>query len=86
MSPEIIGIIGVVALLVLLAARMWIGAAMAVVGFLGIVLVRSVTQGFSIVGGIPFQMIAFYPMTVVPMPVSEIIKPMRTNIGSTVIG
>ena len=33
MSPEIIGVIGLAVLLILLFAGMWIGAAMAVVGF-----------------------------------------------------
>ena len=35
MSPETVGIIGLILLIILLFARMWIGAAMSLVGFLG---------------------------------------------------
>ena len=86
MTPEIIGIIGVVALLILLAARIWIGAAMVIVGFLGIVWVRSLTQGLTIVGGIPYQQIAFYPITVLPMFVLMGFIISETGIGTTVMG
>jgi len=44
MSPEIIGLLGVVVLLVLLDAGMWIGLAMAIVGFVGIFLIRGINQ------------------------------------------
>ena len=36
MSPEMIGIIGIVVMFVLLALRMYIGIAMALIGFLGL--------------------------------------------------
>jgi hypothetical protein len=35
MNPEFIGLLGILLLLVLMALRMWIGLALAFVGFLG---------------------------------------------------
>jgi len=82
MSFEMIGLLGVVILLVLLATRMWIGAAMIFVGFVGIALIRGFDQGLSILGGIPYQQVAFYPMSVMPMFVLMGYIISETNIGT----
>ena len=42
MSPEIIGVIGLVVMVVLMFARMWIGAAMALVGFVGYAIIMGI--------------------------------------------
>ena len=67
MSPELIGLIGVLVLLALLVFGVWIGMAMAIVGIFGIVVIRGFSQAMTMSGGIPFQNIAFYPITVIPV-------------------
>ena len=67
MSPELVGLIGVIVLLILLAAGMWIGMAMALIGFIGIIVIRGTTQAFMMTGILPYDQIGFYPITVMPM-------------------
>jgi C4-dicarboxylate transporter DctM subunit len=67
MSPEIIGLIGLVVLLILLFSGMWIGAAMATVGFVGYAVVVGIKPAFGMVSQIPFTTMAWYPMTCVPL-------------------
>jgi C4-dicarboxylate transporter DctM subunit len=67
MSPEIIGIIGLAVLLILLFSGMWIGAAMATVGFVGYAVIVGIKPAFGIVSQIPFTTMAWYPMTCVPL-------------------
>ena len=67
MSPEILGVIGLAVLLVLLFAGMWIGAAMAVVGFLGYAIIIGLGPAFGMVSQIPFTTMAWYPLTCVPL-------------------
>ena len=40
MSAELVGVYGLIGLILLLVSRMWIGLTMAIVGFLGIFLLR----------------------------------------------
>jgi C4-dicarboxylate transporter DctM subunit len=67
MSPETIGAIGLVILIVLIFARMWIGAAMALVGFVGYVLIRGWNPACGVISLIPFTTMATYMMTTVPL-------------------
>lgn len=67
MSPEILGVIGLVVLLILLFAGMWIGAAMAVVGFFGYAIIIGFGPAFGMVSQIPFTTMAWYPLTCVPL-------------------
>jgi C4-dicarboxylate transporter DctM subunit len=67
MSPEIIGLIGLAVLLILLFSGMWIGAAMATVGFFGYAIVVGIKPAFGMVSQIPFTTMAWYPMTCVPL-------------------
>jgi C4-dicarboxylate transporter, DctM subunit len=67
MSPEVIGIIGVFAMLAFLGTGMWIGVAMGVIGLLGIFCIRGIEQGLMMAGSIPYQQVAFYSIAVVPM-------------------
>ena len=67
MSPEVIGIIGLVILVVLLIFRMWIGAAMALVGFLGYAFIMGFDAAFAMVSIIPFSTTTQYMMTTVPL-------------------
>ena len=67
MSPEMIGILGVVVLFILIMCRMWIGVALGLVGFVGIIVMRGFTQGMSVLGDAPFTNITTYSITVLPM-------------------
>ena len=67
MSPETAGVVGLVILVILLFARMWIGAAMALVGFLGYAYIMGIKPAFAVVAQIPFSTIAWYPMSTVPL-------------------
>lgn len=67
MSPLIIGVIGICCLFVLLALRMQIGFAMALVGFSGFVALSGFGPGFAILGFEPFQTSASYTLSVIPL-------------------
>ena len=67
MSPELIGLIGLIVLLVLIFMRIWIGAAMALVGFLGYGYLAGWANAFVVAGTEPYSNIAFYPITVIPL-------------------
>lgn len=67
MSPEIIGVIGLGVLVALLFARMWIGAAMALVGFIGYAYLMGINPAFSVISIIPFSTMSWYPMTCIPL-------------------
>ena len=53
MSPEIIGFIGIAALLVLVFLRVWVGFAMALVGLAGYVYLEGWARAASMVGSEP---------------------------------
>jgi tripartite ATP-independent transporter DctM subunit len=67
MSPEIIGLIGVILLVVLLFSGMYIAAVLALLGFIGIACIQGLGQAFSTLGTAPFQFISDYSFTVAPM-------------------
>lgn len=46
---------------------MWIGAAMALVGFLGYTIVMGIKPAYAVISQIPFTTIAWYPMSTVPL-------------------
>jgi tripartite ATP-independent transporter DctM subunit len=67
MSPELIGILGIVLLFICLALRMYIGIAMALVGFLGLCLLVGVSAGSSILGITPLAEGSSYTLSVIPL-------------------
>ena len=67
MSPELIGLIAIVALVVCIALRMWIGVAMGLVGFVGLVALRGWNQAMMMSAEVPFTNINSYTLTVIPM-------------------
>jgi C4-dicarboxylate transporter, DctM subunit len=81
MSPEIIGIIGLAVLLILLFSGMWIGAAMATVGFVGYAVIVGIKPAFGMVSQIPFTTMAWYPLTCVPLFVFMGIVIFHSGIG-----
>ena len=67
MSPVLVGTIGLVILIVLLFLRLWIGAGMALVGFLGIAYFNGWIAAFTVIGRVPFDNIAFYTISALPL-------------------
>ncbi|OGO14402.1 MAG: hypothetical protein A2Z02_06860 [Chloroflexi bacterium RBG_16_48_7] len=66
MSNEVIGIIGLVVMLTLLFLRMWIGLAMALIGFLGCAYLVGIDKALNVLGTVPFDYIGIYSFAAVP--------------------
>jgi tripartite ATP-independent transporter DctM subunit len=81
-SPELVGAIGLVILIALLFARMWIGAAMALVGFIGYVWIMGAGPAFSVVSMIPFTTMSTYMMTTVPLYIFMGIVLFQSGVGA----
>lgn len=67
MSPEIAGLIGLIVLVALLLLRMWIGVAMALIGFFGYAYIMGTKAAVAVVAQIPFTTVAWYPMSAAPL-------------------
>lgn len=67
MSSELIGLIGILILLLLLATKMWVGAALAITGFIGLWWLRGLGGALSVLGSVPFTQACSYSFTVIPM-------------------
>jgi tripartite ATP-independent transporter DctM subunit len=81
MSPEIIGVIGLVVLVALIFTRMWIGAAMALVGFIGYAVIMGITPAYQVTAIIPFSTMATYMMTTVPLYVFMGVVLFQSEVG-----
>jgi len=66
-SPELVGIIGIVILIILLLFRMTIGLAMALVGFLGFAYISGFKPALGILATQPYSVVANYTISVVPL-------------------
>ncbi len=67
MSTEMIGVIGILLLFVFLAFRMYIGVAMALIGFVGVSLIVNLDAGLNILGMAPWAEGSSYSMSVIPL-------------------
>ncbi|MDR1571870.1 MAG: TRAP transporter large permease [Clostridiales Family XIII bacterium] len=67
MSPELTAVLGIVAVIALIMCRMWVGVAMGLVGFVGLLVLRGPAQALMIAGQVPFTNVNNYTMTVIPM-------------------
>lgn len=67
MSPELIGILSLLLLLVLMYARMWIGFVMLFIGFWGIVAIAGWRVGFEVMATVPYRTIADYTFAAMPL-------------------
>jgi tripartite ATP-independent transporter DctM subunit len=67
MSVGLIGVIGVVALLLALAARVPIALALAGVGFLGYASADGWTKALKMLGSVPFNLSTAYSLSVIPL-------------------
>jgi C4-dicarboxylate transporter DctM subunit len=67
MSPELVGAIGIIILMVLIFVRIWIGAAMLLVAILGYLYLDGPEITFVMAGQNPLSTIASYTFTAVPL-------------------
>jgi len=67
MTPQLIGIIGVVVLVVLLFSRMWVAMTMFLVGFIGCWLLGGFKMALSIIGSVPYSQSYNYTMACLPL-------------------
>jgi tripartite ATP-independent transporter DctM subunit len=67
MSPELIGIIGIVALLVLFILRVPVAVALIVVGTVGLALIRGWDTALAQLGTTPFSTASSYSLSVIPL-------------------
>lgn len=82
MSAELIGVLGIVVFIVLILCRVWVGAALAIVGFAGIWLISGLPQALATLGTAPFSNIDNYTITTIPMFTLMGMVIAETNIGS----
>lgn len=81
MSKEMIGLIGCLVLIILILMRYWIGAAMAIVGFIGLWLVSGWPAACSAVATAPFTNLSVYVVSAIPMFALMGMVISETNIG-----
>jgi len=67
MNPETIGIIGIILLFFFMAFRMYIGVAMAVIGFAGVSLIVNLNAGLNILGMVPWAEGSSYTLSIIPL-------------------
>lgn len=82
MNNLTVGILCLIVLFVLLAMKMWVGAAMALSGFLGLFLIRGFDSAWQMLYTTTFNNIASYSLTVMPMFVFMGCIISETDIGS----
>lgn len=82
MSPELIGVLGIALFIVLILCRVWVGAALAIVGFLGILVIQGMPQALATLGTAPFSNLDNYTITTIPMFTLMGMVIAETNIGS----
>jgi tripartite ATP-independent transporter DctM subunit len=66
-SPEAVGLIGIVVMVVLLALRMPIGIAMLLVGIVGFASLNGIQPALSVLGTYPYSYSAVYELAVIPL-------------------
>lgn len=67
MSPEMIGVVGVIALLVLFCLRVPVSVSLVIVGFGGIGLIRNWDSALVQLGSTPFSTASSYSLSVIPL-------------------
>jgi len=67
MDHSMIGILGIIALFLLLAMRMYIGMAMLLIGFLGYCLIMGITPGLGLLSLVPYSTGSSYMLSVIPL-------------------
>jgi len=81
MSSELIATLGIVILIVLILLRLWIAAAMSIVGFVGFALLMGFKPALGVLAQIPFSTVNYYPLTTIPLFVFMGVILFNTGIG-----
>jgi len=66
-SAELIGLIGIIVLLLLIACKMWVGAAMALVSIIGIIILKNTGVAWTAAGTSAFKNLNTFAFTVISM-------------------
>ena len=75
------GVLGLIVLLVLLFARMWIAIAMALIGFLGFIYIGGLDPALMILATVPYRTLSNYTLSTLPLFVLMGIVIANTGIG-----
>jgi tripartite ATP-independent transporter DctM subunit len=67
MSPEVVGIIGVLVLLLLFFLNMQVGLSMLLVGFVGYIYLTTFPAGLAVIGTVPYSTASMYSLSVIPL-------------------
>jgi len=67
MSPELVGILGVIVLLILFALRMQVGMSMLIVGFIGFAYISNTSASLTLLGMVPYATAGSYGLSVIPL-------------------
>lgn len=67
MSAELLGVIGIIAVIVALLMKFWLGAAFLAIGFLGYGLLEGWERAFTMVAMQSYSSMTKYDITVLPM-------------------
>jgi C4-dicarboxylate transporter DctM subunit len=81
MNNLLLGGIGVLVMIALLFMRMWIGVAMAAVGFVGYAILRHFYGAVGVIALVPYSQATFYTLTTIPLFVFMGQILMDSNIG-----
>jgi C4-dicarboxylate transporter DctM subunit len=66
-SPNMVGVIGIIVLLIFLMLRMWIGFAMALIGFVGFAYIVGINPAFKVLATVPYSTLSNYTISVIPL-------------------
>ncbi len=66
-SPQIIGALGIFALIILLFSRMWIGLAMGFIGFIGFMYLGGIGPALKLLATVPYTTLHDYNLSVLPL-------------------
>ena len=82
MTPEVVGTIGLVLLIILLFFRMWVGAAMSAIGFLGFAYIAGHQKALLILGSVAYTSIANETVASVPLFILMGVVVSNTGVGA----
>ena len=81
MSPELVGILGIVLLLILFALRMQVGLSMLIVGFVGFTYLTNTSSSLPLLGMVPYATASAYSLSVIPLIHTDGDVPLLRRIG-----
>ena len=83
-SPELVGVIGMVTLIIILLSGMWIGFAMGFIGFVGFAYLGGVEPAFKVLATVPYSVLSDYTFPVIPLFILMGIVVSNSRIGEDV--